>query len=55
MGQQLVNVTKVSQTAFEKTVENLNENAEGTKMIKQQNKEIANMNKRIYNKQKKYD
>ena len=53
--QQLVNVMKVIQTAFEKTVENLNEIAEGTKMIKQQNKEIANMNNRIYNKQKKYD
>ena len=48
--QQLVNAMKVSQTAFKKTVENLNEIAEGTKMIKQQNKEIANVNKRIYNK-----
>ena len=53
--QQIVNATKVSQTALEKTVENLNEIAEGTKMIKQQNEEIANVNKRIYNKQKKYD
>ena len=46
---------KLSQTAFEKTVENLNKIAEGMKMIKQQNEEIANVNKRIYNKQKKYD
>ena len=53
--QQLVHVMKVSQTAFEKTVENLNEIAEGMKMIKHQNEEIANMNKRIYNKQKKYN
>ena len=53
--QQLVNTTKISQTAFEKMVENLNEIAEGTKMIKQQNEEIANVNKRIYNKQKNYD
>ena len=53
--QQLVNVMKVSQTDFEKTVENLNKIAEGMKMIKQQNEEIANVNKGIYNKQKKYD
>ena len=53
--QQLVNVTKVSQTTFEKMVENLNEIAKGTKMIKQQIKEILNVNKRLYNKQKKYD
>ena len=46
---------KVSQTTFEKTLESLNEISEGTKMIKQQNEEIANVNKRIYNKQKKYD
>ena len=32
--QQLVNATKISQNAFEKMVENLNEIAEGTKMIK---------------------
>ena len=32
--QQLVNATMVSQTAFEKMIENLNEIAEGTKMIK---------------------
>ena len=38
---------KVSQTAFEKTVENLNNIAEGMKMIKQQNKEMTNVNKRI--------
>ena len=50
--QQLVNATKVSQTAFEKTAENLNKIAEGMKMIKQQNEEIANVNKRIYNKKK---
>ena len=47
--QQLVNATKISQSAFEKTVENLNEIAEGTKMIKQQNDQIANVNKKIYN------
>ena len=48
-------MTEVSQTAFEKLVENLNEIAEGTKMTKQQNEEITNVNQRIYNKQKKYD
>ena len=53
--QQLVNATKISQNAFEKTVENLNEIAEGTKMIKQQNDQIASVNKKIYNQQKKYD
>ena len=53
--QQLVNATKISQDAFEKTVENLNEIAEGTKMIKQQNDQIASVNKKIYNRQKKYD
>ena len=53
--QQLVNATKISQNAFEKTVENLNEIAEGTKMIKQQNDQIASVNKKIYNRQKKYD
>ena len=47
--QQLVNATKISQNAFEKTVENLNEIAEGTKMIKQQNDQIASVNKKIYN------
>ena len=34
--QQLVNATRVSQSAFEKTVENLNEIAEATKMKKLQ-------------------
>ena len=53
--QQLVNASKVSQDAFEKMVENLNEIAEGTKMIKQQNDQIASVNKKIYNRQKKYD
>ena len=53
--QQLVNATKISQNAFEKTVENLNEIAEGTKMIKQQNDQIESVNKKIYNQQKKYD
>ena len=53
--QQLVNATKISQNAFEKMVENLNEIAEGTKMIKQQNDQIASVNKKIYNQQKKYD
>ena len=53
--QQLVNATKISQNAFEKTVENLNEIAEGTKMIKQQNDQIASVNRKIYNRQKKYD
>ena len=53
--QQLVNASKISQNAFEKTVENLNEIAEGTKMIKQQNDQIASVNKKIYNRQKKYD
>ena len=53
--QQLVNATKISQNAFQKTVENLNEIAEGTKMIKQQNDQIASVNKKIYNQQKKYD
>ena len=33
----------------------MNEIAEGTKMIKQQNDQIANVNKKIYNQQKKYD
>ena len=53
--QQLVNASKISQNAFEKTVENLNEIAESTKMIKQQNDQIASVNKKIYNRQKKYD
>ena len=53
--QELVNATKISQNVFEKTVENLNEIAEGTKMIKQQNDQIASVNKKIYNQQKKYD
>ena len=53
--QQLVNASKVSQAAFEKTVENLNEIVEGTKMIKQQNDQIVSVNKKIYNRQKKYD
>ena len=53
--QQLVNASKISQNAFEKTVENLNEIAEGTKMIKQQNDQIASVNKKIYNRQKKHD
>ena len=53
--QQLVNASKISQNAFEKMVENLNETAEGTKMIKQQNDQIASVNKKIYNRQKKYD
>ena len=53
--QQLVNASKVSQDAFEKTVENLNEIAEGTKMIKQQNDQIVSVNKKIYNRQKRYD
>ena len=53
--QQLVNASKISQNTFEKTVENLNEIAEGTKMIKQQNDQIASVNKKIYNRQKKYD
>ena len=44
--QQLVNASKISQNAFEKMVENLNEIAEGTKMIKQQNNQIASVNKR---------
>ena len=55
MIQQLVNASKVSQDAFEKTVENLNEIAEGTKMIKQQNDQIVSVNKKIYNRQKRYD
>ena len=53
--QQLVNASKVSQDAFEKMVENLNEIAEGTKMIKQQNDQIVSVNKKIYNRQKRYD
>ena len=53
--QQLVNASKVSQDAFERMVENLNEIAEGTKMIKQQNDQIVSVNKKIYNRQKKYD
>ena len=53
--QQLVNASKVSQDTFEKTVENLNEIAEGTKMIKQQNDQIVSVNKKIYNRQKRYD
>ena len=53
--QQLVNASKVSQDAFEKMVENLNEIAEGTKMIKQQNEQIVSVNKKIYNRQKRYD
>ena len=53
--QQLVNASKISQNAFEKTVENLNEITEGTKMIKQQNDQIASVNKKIYKRQKKYD
>ena len=36
-------------------VENLNEIAEGTKMIKQQNDQIVSVNKKIYNRQKRYD
>ena len=52
--QQLVNASKISQNAFEKMVENLNEIAEGMKMIKQQNDQIASVNKKIYNRQKKY-
>ena len=55
MIQQLVNASKISQNAFEKTVENLNEIAEGTKIIKQQNDQIASVNKKIYNRQKKCD
>ena len=53
--QQLVNASKISQNAFEKMVENLNEIAKGTKMVKQQNDQIASVNKKIYNRQKKYD
>ena len=53
--QQLVNASKVSQDRFEKMVENLNEIAEGTKMIKQQNDQIVSVNKKIYNRQKRYD
>ena len=53
--QQLVNASKISQNAFEKMVENLNEIAEGMKMIKQQNDQIASVNKKIYNRQRKYD
>ena len=55
MIQQLVNASKISQNAFEKTVENLNEIAGDTKMIKQQNDQIVSVNKKIYNRQKKYD
>ena len=47
--QQLVNTSKISQNPFEKTVENLNEIAEGMKMIKQQNDQIVSVNKKIYN------